>query len=275
MELVIHHNFGTVSSKYDTFSNILYKTVSNLISVKKATKSQYNLATSTTKSLNIECSGDFTLNSKDSLIKSGSIDQLTIKRADNYLGTSGFNIVSITDADIGIHDFLMSGNSNKTSAGYAKKFLKRNDSITGSSGDDFLGGYRGHDTIRGGLGADVLYGGHGKDHFVYESIEESGTFASTTTNGTLRLGGNSYIEASFNDIIIDFRSGRDKIDLTALNLSSKKSLSIVDKTFIDTDNDVLNTSYSLWVDSDMDGNTDMVISFAETQKPLKLNDVLI
>ncbi|KRA66514.1 hypothetical protein ASD79_04420 [Caulobacter sp. Root655] len=68
------------------------------------------------------------------------------------------------------------------------------DTLTGGSGDDVIAGNGGVDTIRGGGGADFLYGGAGADTFVY------GAGDSTLLHW---------------DVIADFASGQDKIDVSA------------------------------------------------------------
>ena len=275
MDLIIHNNFGSQSSTSDSFANILYKTISYVSDVKKVSKKNYNLATSTSKSLVVENSGKFTLGGKNkALIKSGDINELTIKKADGYLKTTGFDMLHVKNASIAIHDFLMCGSSYKTARSLTRQFLKGDDSITGSHADDYLSGYRGKDIITGGLGADVMFGGHGKDHFVYNSISDSGSVTTTTINGFLHAGGNTYTQSDFNDLILDFQSGKDKIDLRKIGLKSKKSLSIVSKTYDTTENSP-NSSYDLWVDQDRDGYPDMVIGFVDTHHKLKLSDVLI
>jgi VCBS repeat-containing protein len=70
------------------------------------------------------------------------------------------------------------------------------DKIYGGSGSDTINGNNGCDTIIGGYGADKLTGGHGDDRFVYLSTADS--------------------NAARFDVISDFRSGSDRIDLRAL-----------------------------------------------------------
>ena len=69
------------------------------------------------------------------------------------------------------------------------------DTIYGGSGNDTINGNNGDDTVVGGFGADALTGGAGNDKFKYLSIADS--------------------RAGQFDIITDFTSGSDKIDLTA------------------------------------------------------------
>lgn len=70
------------------------------------------------------------------------------------------------------------------------------DSFTGGSGDDVLAGYGGADFLKGGNGADMLYGGAGNDTFLYDDSKDT-------------------LLAAY-DVIFDFQSGSDKIDITGL-----------------------------------------------------------
>jgi Ca2+-binding RTX toxin-like protein len=68
------------------------------------------------------------------------------------------------------------------------------DTLTGGAGDDVIAGFGGVDTLRGGGGSDLLYGGAGADTFVY------GLGESTTSHW---------------DLISDFTTGQDKLDISA------------------------------------------------------------
>ncbi|ANW04902.1 VCBS domain-containing protein [Bradyrhizobium icense] len=84
-------------------------------------------------------------------------------------------------------------------AGSGDDTVKGNDGddrIYGGSGSDTINANNGCDTIIGGYGADKLTGGNGEDRFVYLSVADS--------------------RAGRFDVITDFRSGSDRIDLTAL-----------------------------------------------------------
>ena len=70
------------------------------------------------------------------------------------------------------------------------------DTIYGGSGSDTINANNGNDTIIGGFGSDFLTGSNGDDRFVYLSVADSNA-------------------AQF-DVISDFRSGSDRIDLAAL-----------------------------------------------------------
>ena len=75
----------------------------------------------------------------------------------------------------------------------------QNNVLLGAAGADSLYGSDGNDTINGGTGADFLTGGIGNDTFVFSSISDSGTVDGAR------------------DIIIDFTSGEDVINLSAID----------------------------------------------------------
>jgi Ca2+-binding RTX toxin-like protein len=77
-----------------------------------------------------------------------------------------------------------------------------NNLIIGSAGNDTLSGGDGIDTLVGGLGLDRLIGGAGADTFVLKSVAESGVTPTTR------------------DVIADFVSGTDKIDLTGIDANT-------------------------------------------------------
>lgn len=85
-----------------------------------------------------------------------------------------------------LHGSLLGGGSADIMVGSAT-----NDTIYGEAGDDYL---------RGGRGADRLSGGTGRDVFAYSAVSDS--------------------NASAFDTIVDFTSGTDRIDLTALAVQS-------------------------------------------------------
>ena len=73
------------------------------------------------------------------------------------------------------------------------------DDLRGGSGADILNGGAGTDTLNGGLGADTLTGGAGADLFL------------------ITAGGSP---AAAPDVLRDFASGEDRLDLTALGLTA-------------------------------------------------------
>ncbi len=84
-----------------------------------------------------------------------------------------------------------------------------NNILTGQSGADALLGGAGNDRLEGGLDTDRLAGGTGADIFVFASLNDSRL-------GALRSDGAKFLP----DIIADFASGTDKIDLSALDAVS-------------------------------------------------------
>ncbi len=75
------------------------------------------------------------------------------------------------------------------------------DILAGNDGDDFLDGGAGDDLLVGGSGTDVLSGGAGADVFVFASVGQS-------RHGSAR------------DIVSDFQTGVDKIDLSRIGVLS-------------------------------------------------------
>jgi Ca2+-binding RTX toxin-like protein len=146
---------------------------------------------------------------------------------DAFSGGYGNDLILGSDGDDaawGDHgnDTLYGGNGNDTlnsgfgadatSGGYGNDVIRcgtGNDRAWGDFGADYLAGEDGNDTLNGsgdddtlsgGLGADNLIGGPGADTFVFEIPETSNA----------RFG---------RDTIMDFETGTDKIDLTAIGLS--------------------------------------------------------
>lgn len=81
-----------------------------------------------------------------------------------------------------------------------------NDSITGNAAGNSLTGGGGNDTLRGGAGTDRLEGDAGADIFVFGGVGESHDYA-------WRSDG----KKSIPDMLLDFTSGTDKIDLSGID----------------------------------------------------------
>ena len=79
-----------------------------------------------------------------------------------------------------------------------------NDFITGGTGNDTLNGGAGRDILRGGVGGDSMSGGTEADTFVWLAAADS-----QTQNGQ-----------TVYDNIIDFVSGMDKLDLSAIDANT-------------------------------------------------------
>ncbi|MHA6731517.1 M10 family metallopeptidase C-terminal domain-containing protein [Devosia sp. A369] len=129
--------------------------------------------------------------------------------------------------------------------------------INGLGGNDRIDGGSGNDTIIGGLGRDTLTGGAGNDVFAFRSTSESGTNNSTR------------------DVITDFVSGQDKIDLSGIDADSRTSAND-DFTFLAADNavftkkagelawhtDAANNRTIVQIDVNGDGVSDLDIAMA-------------
>jgi serralysin len=114
---------------------------------------------------------------------------------DTYGGFTIANGVVIENATGGSGDDEMTGNDagNVLDGGAGK------DTLDGQDGaDDLRGGSR-NDDLTGGLGQDAMRGGSGRDDFIFRSVADS-----ETGNGT-------------QDTIEDFRSGKDRIDLSGMD----------------------------------------------------------
>ena len=80
-----------------------------------------------------------------------------------------------------------------------------NDKLYGGNNNDKLFGGSGNDSLQGDAGKDTLTGGSGADSFIFRSVSESATGATTA------------------DVITDFVGGTDKINLSAIDASTKLS----------------------------------------------------
>lgn len=134
---------------------------------------------------------------------------------DRMEGKSGDDILH---GDAG-HDALFGGDGNDTLDGGDHNDIVKgdqgNDVLAGGRGSDLLYDGDGHDTVNGGDGDDVLFigngsdrlsGGQGRDIFSFESLASS-----TETDW---------------DILLDFTSGDDQIDLSTVGIESMADLSM-------------------------------------------------
>lgn len=114
--------------------------------------------------------------------------------ANTLVGSAGDNVLHGMGGNDqmsggGGHDILQGGSGH--------------DRVNGDEGDDILRGEAGNDRIAGGLGRDKLWGGSGADIFVFKSIQDSKT-------------------GSQRDVIYDFRSGQDRIDLRGIDANERQ-----------------------------------------------------
>ena len=135
----------------------------------------------------------------DTMIGANGQDTIRGKLGDDRL----FGGAGSDDLMGGAGDDMLNGGraADKMAGGIGDDILAGeagNDRIRGNAGDDALYGGDGNDTLIGGTGADTLSGGAGADIFVFLSTEDS------------PAGGGAF------DQIVDFTSGEDKSDLSAL-----------------------------------------------------------
>jgi len=78
--------------------------------------------------------------------------------------------------------------------------------LDGAGGADYLSGGAGNDRLIGGAGADRLEGGAGADTFVFAALADSAAYVQ-------RSDGVKFMP----DIIVDFASGQDRIDLAGID----------------------------------------------------------
>ncbi|WPN52287.1 M10 family metallopeptidase C-terminal domain-containing protein [Pseudomonas sp. P9_2] len=127
----------------------------------------------------------------------------------------------------------------------------------GGSGNDTLVGNEENNRLTGGRGVDKLHGGAGADTFVYQRVSDS--------------------TPQHPDIIQDFHSGIDKIDLTgALRAVGLKSLSFADQFSGSAGEAVLGRDsttgrYTLAVDTTGNGTADLLVV---SQGQIKPTDVV-
>lgn len=88
-----------------------------------------------------------------------------------------------------------------------------NDVLSGGEGDDVLHGGEGNDTISGDAGNDWIYGGAGKDNLSGGSGADLFIFAAADS----KAGG------GVRDVISDFETGIDKLDLSAMHITNYDS----------------------------------------------------
>jgi serralysin len=109
------------------------------------------------------------------------------------------------------NDWLAGGDGNDTLQGG-----DGDDWMRGGAGNDSLLGNTDNDTLIGSLGADTLVGGSGNDHFVFVRQKDSGRTVATS------------------DLITDFRSQEDVIDLVGVDAVTTNGVSNDAFTFIGT-----------------------------------------
>lgn len=134
---------------------------------------------------------------QDRLIGDGGADRLLGgPGADTLLGSAGSDRLN---GGAG-HDRLFGGSHADLLVGDEGR-----DRLEGGSGADRLMGGSGHDRLLGGEGPDRMWGGDGEDSFVFRTIADAP-----------RAGDRG-------DVILDFQSGWDRLDLSAIDADRSRA----------------------------------------------------
>ncbi|WP_082467309.1 cadherin domain-containing protein [Sphingomonas sp. Leaf25] len=104
------------------------------------------------------------------------------------------------------------------------------DMLNGSWGNDVLNGLGGNDTLIGGDGRDTLNGGDGNDTLIGGDDRDVMTGGAGADVFRFERSGDTLTSSSLRDVITDFRSGEDKIDLSAIDANTS-SLARGDQAF--------------------------------------------
>lgn len=128
------------------------------------------------------------------------IGQDKLVSIENYALTGDFNVIATGNRNSNVFmtdqgDDILRGNGGRdgliSGAG--------DDALFGGSGADVLSGGVGDDLINGGKGKDLLWGGGGRDVFEFTTIKDSTAREKKA------------------DKIMDFKQGKDQIDLSAID----------------------------------------------------------
>lgn len=115
-------------------------------------------------------------------------------------GLAGIDTLSYTNATKSVTVSLASSKAQNT--GFGTHTIKNIENIIGSKYNDKLTGSSVNNEFVGSSGSDKLTGGAGSDTFTYKALTDS------------------QVTASKRDTITDFKSGADKIDLSALDANT-------------------------------------------------------
>jgi Ca2+-binding RTX toxin-like protein len=167
-----------------------------------------------------------------------SLDNLLYAGAGNNVldGDLGVDTVSYLYAASAITVSLAVAGSQNT-LGSGSDTLIGIENLTGSNYNDTLTGDAGANILLGGLGFDTLTGGGGNDIFDFNALSEMGTLSGAT------------------DVITDFVSGQDKIDLSTLDANTATAANNAFSAFIDNTASFTAAGQLMFLDGVLYGNT--------------------
>jgi Ca2+-binding RTX toxin-like protein len=138
------------------------------------------------------------VNLSKSAITAGGVTLQAGTARDNWGGIDTLlNIENINGSTLA--DYVVGSDQSNNFQGGAGK-----DTLLGGGGNDYLQGGDGNDLIIGGAGGDYMDGGAGNDVFKFTSLADFGNATGT-------------------DVISNFVSGSDKIDLSAIDTNAAKA----------------------------------------------------
>ncbi|MEL6885681.1 MAG: calcium-binding protein [Pseudomonadota bacterium] len=162
------------------------------------------------------------LRGDDSMDAGGGDDTITANNGDDTVngdggnddinGGSGFDLLNGGTGD----DTLNGASGQDTLSGGGD-----NDELRGSNGSDDLSGDAGDDMLDGGKGDDVMDGGAGNDTL-------SGSFGDDTMTGGTEADLFNILPGGGADVITDFDTGVDTIDIAKLGISAFTDLAMTD-----------------------------------------------
>ncbi|MDH1605158.1 type I secretion C-terminal target domain-containing protein, partial [Comamonas aquatica] len=112
------------------------------------------------------------------------------------------------------------------------------DVLIGSSGDDVIVGGAGHDTLHGGAGMDTLLGGDGNDILIGGAGNDTLTGGAGNDTFKWMAGDAGSVSAPAKDVVKDFGTGSDKLDLSDLldgEHSHSDTFNLTDYLYVSTE----------------------------------------
>jgi len=123
--------------------------------------------------------------------------------SEDYLGVTKFSLTGINVSSDDFQGWVV----NHQSKTAMMTIMAGNDTVTGTSFDDYLMGFGGHDVLIGGAGADILDGGDGNDH-LYGQSSAGGPDGNDALSGG---NGSDYLQGNAGDDFLEGGAGSDRM----------------------------------------------------------------